>query len=145
MNYTKEFRENALKMAERVGVTKTSKELHVGKQTLYIWRKKANEAKGSQGKQESQVIQKYKAKQEYQEKQTNQENQIITPSSPEANQAKTTNQPLQLDLKRELEEQRTLNKTCRQTIEYLVDENTSLRRQCENLLKAISLISQRQP
>ena len=41
MKYTDDFREKALKLAEEIGVKKASKELHVGEQTLYSWRKKA--------------------------------------------------------------------------------------------------------
>lgn len=116
MIYTAEFRDNALKMIDDIGVKKTSKELHVGVQTLYKWRRMSQDTK---------------------ERQENMVATIIT----DENMSTQNESVLHLDLKRELEEQKRLNQICQQTIEYLVEENTSLRQQCENYLQAISLIS----
>ena len=37
--YSDEIRERALKMLDEIGPGKTSKEMHIGEQTLYRWRK----------------------------------------------------------------------------------------------------------
>ena len=37
--YSDETRERALKMLDEIGPGKTSKEMHIGEQTLYRWRK----------------------------------------------------------------------------------------------------------
>ncbi len=119
MVYTEEFRKQALELVEQIGVPKASKQLHVGEMTLRTWRKKAG------------MVSEQKSK-----------NMDFLPMS---NETQTEAKPmtLQLDFQRELEEQIRLNRSCQQTIEYLVDENTALRRQCDQYLKAIALISQK--
>ena len=113
MIYSEDFREKALEMVEKIGVRKASKELHVREQTLYSWKKKANKT------------------------------DAISPVSKEETDTNYNTIGIKLDLKEELENQRRVNQSCQQTIEYLVEENTSLRQQCENYLMAIRLISQR--
>ena len=114
MFYSDEFRAQALEMAEKIGVKKTSKELHVGAQTLYNWQKNARFH----------------------------EAQPVSADNSEKPQASDLPE-LGFDMNQELDEQRKLNQSCQQTIRFLVEENAALRQQCENYLKAITLISQR--
>ena len=114
MFYSDEFRAKALEMAEKIGVKKTSKELHVGAQTLYKWQKNARFH----------------------------ETQPVSADNSETSQASDL-PGLGFDINHELIEQRKLNQSCQQTIKYLVEENTLLRQKCENYLMAIRLISQR--
>ena len=114
MFYSDEFRAKALEMAEKIGVKKTSKELHVGAQTLYNWQKNARFH----------------------------EAQPVSADNTEKPQASDLPE-LGFDINQELDEQRKLNQSCQQTIRFLVEENAALRQQCENYLKAITLISQR--
>lgn len=118
MIYTDEFKGNALKMAEKLGIRRASKELHVGAQTLYSWRKKEMRSGNSVEVR-------------------------LEPEGTSENNIEEQKQKQMQNLQKELQEQRKLNKTCQQTIEYLVEENTALRQQCESYLKAISLIVQR--
>ena len=117
MIYSEEFRKQALDLVEQIGVPKASKQLNVGEMTLRTWRKKAHA-----------VLEQVNTG---------------TPPASEGMQTETKSMTLHLDIQRELEEQIRLNRSCQQTIEYLVDENAALRRQCEQYLQAISLISQR--
>ena len=117
MVYTEEFRQNALKMVESIGVKKTSKELHVGEQTLYSWKKRAREQNASS----------------FSFPQENGKSEVKTEDPHKAD----------FDLKQELDELKKLNQSCQQTIEFLVEENTLLRQQCENYLIAIRLITQK--
>ena len=114
MFYSDEFRAQALEMAEKIGVKKTSKELHVGAQTLYNWQKHAR----------------------------SHEVQPVAADNSEKSQISNLSE-LGFDINQELDEQRKLNQSCQQTIRFLVEENAALRQQCENYLKAITLISQR--
>lgn len=114
MFYSDEFRAKALEMAEKIGVKKTSKELHVGAQTIYNWQKNARFH-------------------EMQPVSSEDPEKVPIPNLPE----------MGFDINQELDEQRKLNQSCQQTIRYLVEENAALRQQCENYLKAITLISQR--
>ena len=117
MVYTEEFRQNALKMVESIGVKKTSKDLHVGEQTLYSWKKKARERNGSS----------------VSSLQGNENSEVKTEDPRKAD----------FDLKQELDELKNLNQSCQQTIEFLVEENAILRQQCENYIMAFRLITQR--
>ena len=114
MFYSDEFRAQALEMAEKIGVKKTSKELHVGVQTLYNWQKHARS------------------------------HEVQPVATDNSEKPQVSNLPeLGFDMNQELDEQRKLNQSCQQTIRFLVEENAALRQQCENYLKAITLISQR--
>ena len=47
--YSDEIRERALKMMEEIGPGKTSREMHIGKQTLYHWRIEQSSLPSSNG------------------------------------------------------------------------------------------------
>ncbi len=112
MFYSEDVKSKALEMIEKNGVTRTSKELHIAEQTLYRWRKDAREADSKAQSAEVEKIQP----------ETNPQNSYFDP-------------------KTEIEELQKLNQSCQQTIQYLVEENTALRQQCEQYLAAISLIA----
>ena len=116
MVYSREFRENALKVIEEIGVKKAVKELNVSEATLYAWRKQAREAALSGAELNC-----------ADHAEERDEENMPGSSNP--------------DLKREVEDLRKLNQSCRNTIAMMAEETAALRRQCEDYLRAIVLIA----
>lgn len=60
--YPNEFREHALALALRVGVTKAAKELNLYESQLYAWRKKQQQALTNTEREQQQLIEIAKLK-----------------------------------------------------------------------------------
>lgn len=119
MGYTEDFKENALRITDRIGVIGASRETGVNAATLRKWRRKAKE------------------------KRAETEGKTVNAAGPE-NPDEMPVDPLEglsREIRSELEEMRKLNDACRQTIAMLAEENVTLRKQCEDYLRAIALIA----
>ena len=128
--YSDEIRERALKMMEEIGPGKTSREMHIGKQTLYHWRKEQSSLPSSNGNIPLQ-----------QDTADNPPSQ--TKALPEQGYDPALKIPeIEAKLKQELEDTRHLNQIIEETVDYLIIENRQLRERCERYLKALSLIAQ---
>ncbi len=119
MSYTNNFKQEALELVKTIGITKASEQLHVNKVTLRNWRKKA-------------------------EKQPSIAEEPCTPNTAEESPTDQAHNLIK-KLQEEIQEQQKINQACQETINHLANENAALRRQCENYLKAISLISSIRP
>lgn len=121
MHYSEDFKKQALQLAEEIGVQEASQQLGIGSSTLYKWHRiSAGSEQAVPAVFVSSVPQTEKEPAE----------QTVPPE-------------LTIDVNKELEEQKALNQAIQQTVEYLIEENTALRQQCERYLHAITLISQR--
>ena len=128
--YSDEIRERALKMLDEIGPGKASKEMQIGKQTLYRWRKE-------------QSIKSSSSKNKPPEQQDIADNPVsetkVLPD--QVNDSSMKIPEIEAKLKQELEDMRHLNQIVEETIDYLIIENRQLRERCERYLKAISLMA----
>ena len=129
--YSDEFKEKALKRTAEIGVVKTSKELHVGDQTLYRWKKAqraitnaASQIPDTQSPDNSNILINTEEVSEYEKKQS------------------TTISGIEEELKQELNDLRQINQIAQQTIDCLVKKNHQLQECCKKYLETICLMSQ---
>ena len=129
--YSDEIRERALKMLDEIGPGKTSKEMHIGEQTLYRWRKE-------------QAIRSSSSESIPPEQPEVADNPVseIKVLPDQENDPSIKIPEIEAKLKQELEDMRHLNQIVEETIDYLIIENRQLRERCERYLKALSLMAQ---
>lgn len=128
IKYSDDIKEKALKMMTEIGPTKTCKEMHIGNQTLYRWKKKQRSMMS--------LVEQPQAEPTATDKNRVQEIE----SSPSSKCLLTANQS-EIKAEKVSNDLQHADPTINETINYLIIENQRLRERCKRYLKALSLIT----
>ena len=121
--YPDDIREKALQRTSEIGVERTAREMHIGRETLYRWKNEQRTAAHSS--------------------ETTMEEDDKLPTEQVSSILENIRLPnIEKTLRSELEDMQRLDHMTAETIDYLIAENRQLRQRCERYLKALSLLAQ---
>ncbi len=121
--YPDDIRAKALQRIIEIGVIRTAREMGIGRETLYKWKR---DQRADDHFSETTVAEDHNSHAE----------QVIS------SQENVRLPNIEKKLCSELEDMKRLDHMTAETIDYLIAENRELRQRCERYLKALSLLAQ---